>query len=202
MSNLENQENPEIDDEMDEDPPSEESTWANGQVPQGSDPLAEDPAAADQTASEEEYVLPQALRNLINISGVKFRAVPETMWKVDGWPAKLKRSFSVTFSADIEVSSADILEVLLKTEVDPDKISAIQYRVFSANVENTGESTPSYMDSRRENRPATPAPRGDKNNSAEQPLRKETEARKDVPPSNTTQPPVEHSQTTQSLRKE
>lgn len=47
MSSLENPENP---DEMQMDPPPQESSWANGQVPHGSDPLPDidEPAAADQ----------------------------------------------------------------------------------------------------------------------------------------------------------
>lgn len=111
---------------MNEDPPSEESTCADGQVPQSQ---AEEPAAADVTDSEEEkFELPEALRSLIHISGVKFKAVPENTWNIDGCAAKLKRKFSVTFSADIEISSADILDTLLKTEVDPDNIVAIQFR--------------------------------------------------------------------------
>lgn len=127
---LQNSENPENSELMQTDLPSQESSWADAQVPLGSEPLTntEEPAAADHSDTEnDEFVLPETLKNLINISGANFVAVPENTWNIDGWAAKLKCNFSVTFATDIEVSSTDILEALLKTDVDWETIAAIQF---------------------------------------------------------------------------
>lgn len=132
------------------DVPSQESSWADAQVALGSEPLAntDEPAAADHSDTEgDEFELPEALKNLINISGANFVAVPENTWNIDGWAAKLKRNFSVTFPTDIEVSSADILEALLKTDVDPETISAIQFRGSNRSwvVSFTDQNPKNYM---------------------------------------------------------
>ena len=76
----------------------------------------------------DEIELPQALGHLISVSGVSLISTPENTWSVNGYSARLKRNLSVTFSVDAEVTGFDILEGFTKAEIDPDRITSIQYR--------------------------------------------------------------------------
>ena len=88
---------------------------------------APDPGRSDDD-DYEEIELPQALGHLISVSGVSLIATPENTWSVNGYSARLKRNLSVTFSVDAEVTGFDILEGFTKAEIDPDRITSIQYR--------------------------------------------------------------------------
>ena len=59
--------------------------------------------------SEEEFEIPETLKQLISVYGLRFVTIPEGMWNVDGFSAKLRCGFSVTFSFDDELSSSDIV---------------------------------------------------------------------------------------------
>lgn len=72
--------------------------------------------------------LPETLRQLINVSGIRLVATPDNTWNVDGYAAKLRHGFSVTFSIDHEIAGSDIVEAFMKVGVDLECIFSIQYR--------------------------------------------------------------------------
>lgn len=72
--------------------------------------------------------LPETLRQLINVSGIRLVATPDNTWNVDGYAAKLRRGFSVTFSIDDDIAGSDIVEAFMKVGVDLECIFSIQYR--------------------------------------------------------------------------
>ena len=117
---------------------SEDSMSQDGQVA-ASQPWSEQLGAIpeedeESEESDDEIVvlsdkeLPEVLRQLINVSGIRLIATPDSTWNVDGYAAKLRRSFSVTFSVDDEISSSDVIEAFLKVGVSVEHIYSIQYR--------------------------------------------------------------------------
>ena len=76
----------------------------------------------------EEFEMPEALKQLLAVAGLSLVAVPEGTWNIDGFSAKLRRFYSITFAVDDEVSSADIVEAIAKAGVEVEHIESIQYR--------------------------------------------------------------------------
>ena len=79
------------------------------------------------TDNDEEQEVPLPLRYLIASSGACFVRVDDT-WNVDGYAAKLKKSLSVTFTCEEEITGEDILDSLDKAGLDTDNIVSIQRR--------------------------------------------------------------------------
>ena len=77
--------------------------------------------------SEEEFEIPETLKQLISVSGLRFVTVPEGTWNVNGFSAKLRRGFSVTFGFDDELSSSDIVEAFMEAGIDVECIYSIQF---------------------------------------------------------------------------
>jgi len=67
-------------------------------------------------------------RQLISTGGVKLDALPDSTWNIDGFTAKLRRTLSVTFSADSIVSSEDVVEAFCNAGTDVEHIVSVQYR--------------------------------------------------------------------------
>ena len=76
----------------------------------------------------EEFELPEALKQLMSVGGVRFQAAPEGTWNVNGYSAKLCRFYSVTFAVDDEVSSSNIVDAIMNAGVDAEHIHSIQFR--------------------------------------------------------------------------
>ena len=76
----------------------------------------------------EEFELPEALKQLMSVGGVRFAVVPEGTWNVNGYSAKLRRFYSVTFAVDDEISSSNIVEAIANAGVDAEHIYSIQFR--------------------------------------------------------------------------
>ena len=106
-----------------DDESEEVNRWAETPSPmlETNDPSPDDPV-------ESVPDLPDALKNLIALSGAQLQAVDREAWNINGWVASLRRNLSVTFSADGELSSADVLEAFLKIDVSLENITAIQYK--------------------------------------------------------------------------
>lgn len=106
-----------------DDESEEVNRWAETPSPtlETNDPSPDDPV-------ESVPDLPDALKNLIASSGAQLQAVDREAWNINGWVASLRHNLSVTFSADGELSSADVLEAFLKIDVSLENITAIQYK--------------------------------------------------------------------------
>ena len=79
---------------------------------------------------EEEYELCETFKQLISVNGKQFVAVPDGMWNIDGYSAKLRWFYSVTFTVDDEVSSSDIVEAITRAGVEAEHIHSIQFCKF------------------------------------------------------------------------
>ena len=76
----------------------------------------------------EEFEMPDALKQLLAVGGMRLVAVPESTWKIDDFLAKLRRFYSITFAIDDEVSIADIVQAIVDAGVEAEHIKSIQYR--------------------------------------------------------------------------
>ena len=75
--------------------------------------------------SEGEFELPQPLRRLITTGNVKLVAVPDSMWNIDGYAAKLCRTLSVSFSVDQIVSSKEVVKASCNTGVAAEEMNSV-----------------------------------------------------------------------------
>ena len=87
-----------------------------------------DGVVEEEVEEVEEFEMPEALKQLLAVAGLSLVAVPEGTWNIDGFSAKLRRFYSITFAVDDEVSSADIVEAIAKAGVAVEHIESIQYR--------------------------------------------------------------------------
>ena len=119
----------------------ESTTFEDGQVV-NSEPWADQVDEADEveatgeqtddnvSVSEEiaeEFELPEVLKQLMSVGGMRFVAVPEGTWNVSVYSAKLHRFYSVTLSVDDEISSSDIVETIIWAGVDVEHIDSIEF---------------------------------------------------------------------------
>ena len=82
----------------------------------------------DEVAEFNEEDMPEVLRQLVNVSGIRLIATPDNMWNVNGYAAKLRGGFSVTFSVDDEIARSDVVEAFTKIGVGVEHIYSIQFR--------------------------------------------------------------------------
>ena len=61
------------------------------------------------------------------MSGIRLVATPDSTWSVNGYAAKLRRGFSVTFSIDDEIAGSDVVDAFLKVGVDLEHLFSIQF---------------------------------------------------------------------------
>ena len=86
---------------------------------------AEMPEMFTPESSSEGDSIPDELRDLVSLSGVKLVCCVNA-WKVDGWAAKLRKHLSVTFTIDEDITGEDILDGFEHAGFDMGKIVSIQ----------------------------------------------------------------------------
>ena len=96
-------------------------------IAQDSEPVASPATPVLFTDNDEDQEVPLPLRYLIASSGACFVRVDDS-WNVDGYAAKLKKSLSVTFTCEEEITGEDILDSFDKAGLDTDNIVSIQRR--------------------------------------------------------------------------
>ena len=74
---------------------------------------------------EADVLMPMALQHLTG-TGAVFKITPVATWNVMGGSAKLRKNLSASFSLDINCSSEDILQGLVKGGVIAKSVTAIQ----------------------------------------------------------------------------
>ena len=88
----------------------------------------------EQSEEEDEIVevndkdMPEVLCQLVDVSGIRLIATPETTWNFYGYAAKLRCGFSVTFSVDDEIAGSDVVEAFSKIGVTVEHIFSLQFR--------------------------------------------------------------------------
>ena len=73
--------------------------------------------------------LPDELRELISVGGVRLVRCEQNVWNVQGWAAKLKKNLSVTFSIDEDITGEHIMDGLEHAGFDVEKVVSIQRRI-------------------------------------------------------------------------
>lgn len=81
-----------------------------------------------ESSSESEEQIPDELRELISVSGVRLVRCENT-WNVEGWAAKLRKNLSVTFTIDEDITGEDIMDGFEHAGFDTSTIVAIQRRI-------------------------------------------------------------------------
>ena len=91
-------------------------------------PSAETPELFSPEDCSESDSIPEELRDLAAVSGLKFVRCSDA-WKREGWAAKLKKYLSVTFAIDEDITGEDILDGFEHAGFNTEKIVATQRRI-------------------------------------------------------------------------
>lgn len=86
------------------------------------------PGTLQLFSDAEDISVPLVLRSLVASSGARFVHVPQSIWSIDGFSARLQKNCSVCFSMDIEITSAEIVDGFEGIGIEFDTITSVQRR--------------------------------------------------------------------------